>query len=88
MDNLNLNSDSARNQAAGSAGGLKGSKISQDMMRGLWHTFDINQVKRGLQEAMRKIITLPETNIAPENGPSQKETRIPSIHFQVLLLLV
>ena len=26
--------------------------------------------------------TLPETNIAPENGPSQKETSIPTIHFQ------
>ena len=32
--------------------------------------------------------TLPETNIAPENGPSQKETSLPIIHFQVLLLLV
>ena len=28
--------------------------------------------------------TLPETNIAPENRPSQKETNIPTIHFQVL----
>ncbi len=28
--------------------------------------------------------TLPETNIAPENGPSQKETSILTIHFQVL----
>ena len=26
--------------------------------------------------------TLPETNIAPENRPSQKETSIPTIHFQ------
>ena len=25
--------------------------------------------------------TLPETNIAPENKPSQKETSIPTIHF-------
>ena len=24
-----------------------------------------------------------ETNIAPENRPSQKETNIPTIHFQV-----
>ena len=30
----------------------------------------------------------PETNIAPENRPFQKETNIPTIHFQVLLLLV
>ena len=28
--------------------------------------------------------TLPETNIAPENRVSQKETSIPTIHFQVL----
>ena len=28
--------------------------------------------------------TLPETNIEPENRPSQKETSIPTIHFQVL----
>ena len=28
--------------------------------------------------------TLPETNIAPENRPSQKETSIPTIHFPVL----
>ena len=27
-------------------------------------------------------VTLPETNIAPENGPSQKESNIPTIHFQ------
>ena len=26
---------------------------------------------------------LLETNIAPENRPSQKETRLPTIHFQV-----
>ncbi len=29
-------------------------------------------------------LTIPETNIAPENKPSQKETSIPTIHFQVL----
>ncbi len=29
------------------------------------------------------VVTLPETNIAPENRPSQKETSIPTIHFQV-----
>ena len=32
----------------------------------------------------RKIkYTLPKTNIAPENGPSQKETSLSTIHFQV-----
>ena len=29
------------------------------------------------------MFTLPETNIAQENRPSQKETSIPAIHFQV-----
>ena len=28
--------------------------------------------------------TLPRTNMAPENRPSQKESTIPTIHFQVL----
>ena len=27
--------------------------------------------------------TLPKTNIAPENRPSQKESSIPTIHFRV-----
>ena len=27
--------------------------------------------------------TLPETNIAPENRVSQKESSLPTIHFQV-----
>ena len=31
-----------------------------------------------------KKYTLPETNVAPENRQSQKETSIPSIHFQGL----
>ena len=33
---------------------------------------------------VERYLTLPETNIAPENKPSQKETSIPTIHFQVL----
>ena len=28
--------------------------------------------------------SLPETNKAPENRPAQKETSIPTIHFQML----
>ena len=32
--------------------------------------------------------TLPETDIAPENRPSQKKTILPTIHFQGRLLLV
>ena len=34
-----------------------------------------------------KIITLPETNIASENRPLQKEIHLPTIDFQVRLLL-
>ena len=38
----------------------------------------------GLKIRVKKnISTLPRTNIAPENGPSQNETSIPTIHFQV-----
>ena len=33
------------------------------------------------------IDTLPETNIAPENRPSQKESSNPTIHFEVLCQL-
>ena len=29
-------------------------------------------------------VTLPETNIAPENRSSQKESHLPTIHFQGL----
>ena len=32
--------------------------------------------------------TLPETNIAPENRPSQKEIHVPTINFGGVLLLV
>ena len=28
--------------------------------------------------------TIPETNISPENRPSQKEISVPTIHFQGL----
>ena len=46
---------------------------------------------RALEEDFQTVImshgymgwsTLPETNIAPENCPSQKEISIPTIHFQ------
>ena len=34
------------------------------------------------QNCQKTSTTLPETNIAPENRVSQKETSIPTIHFQ------
>ena len=33
---------------------------------------------------IERLYTLPETNIAPENRHSQKESSLPTIHFQVL----
>ncbi len=35
-----------------------------------------------IQVGFPKVITLPETNVAPENRPSQWESSIPTIHFQ------
>ena len=35
----------------------------------------------------RDATTLPETNMAPENRPSQKETGIPSIQYSGALLV-
>ena len=48
----------------------------------------INSIKMTLFHIFSVDATLPETNIAPENGPSQRETSIPTIHFQGRLLLV
>ncbi len=39
-------------------------------------------------EISRGIYTPPKTNIAPENRPSQKESSLPIINLEVLLLLV
>ena len=36
-----------------------------------------------IQSVPMKSYTLPETNIAPENRPSQKETSLPTINFQL-----
>ena len=33
------------------------------------------------------MVTLPKANIAPETMPSQKEISIPTIHFQVAILV-
>ena len=35
-----------------------------------------------------QFVTLPEANMVPENRVSQNETSIPTIHLQVLLLMV
>ena len=42
--------------------------------------FDMSITNDGLDSGKN---TLPRTNVAPENRPSQKETSIPTIHFQV-----
>ena len=46
-----------------------------------------NQSLLNFQAPDLETYTLPETNIAPENRPSQKETSIPTIHFQLELLV-
>ena len=38
----------------------------------------------GFSNMAKWLITLPETNIDPENRPSQKESSIPNIKFQGL----
>ena len=52
----------------------------------LQHTHQ-NQSLLNFQAPDLETYTLPETNIAPENRPSQKETSIPTIHFQLELLV-
>ncbi len=47
---------------------------------GVEHNSPTSNVEEVKQEVKP---TLPETNIAPENGPSQKETSIPNINFQL-----
>ena len=37
-----------------------------------------------LSESVSFDVILPKANIAPENRPSQKETNLPTIHFQGL----
>ena len=46
----------------------------------------VSRHKSGIEDCSLYIYvnTLSETNIAPENRPSQKETSIPTIHFQGL----
>ena len=42
-----------------------------------------NKPSQGFLLANQFFVTLPETNIASENRPSQTETSIPTINFQV-----
>ena len=54
-----------------------------------WRAWDRRNLsgKYSLQKDVGNVVvefTLPETNIAPKNGLSQKEMSIPTIHFQVL----
>ena len=58
---------------------MLGSSIGLGFKSGLLSLSTETSTYEGLDE-----ITLPKTNIAPENRPSQKETSIPTIHFQVL----
>ena len=54
-------------------------------------TMDINIYKHNISNTCLSKVksdTLPETNIAPENAPSQKENSIPTIHFQGLAAML
>ena len=51
----------------------------------VWVQTSLKARKRNLWEDL-VTHTLPETNIAPENRPSQKESSLPTIHFQGLLI--
>ncbi len=52
-----------------------------------WHPYSLQCLTTLIEKFKRSeryaCHTLPETNIAPKNRPSQKETSIPTIHFQV-----
>ncbi len=43
----------------------------------------LNRIEKNPDTCLKPPLTLPETNIAPKNRPSQKESSIPTIHFQV-----
>ena len=51
------------------------------VMEGLTWTTSSKEWCSGRRLERDESATLPETNIAPENRPSQKETSIPTIHF-------
>ena len=53
-------------------------QLSVDSFREFWRSQPPRMVFSNL---LRNGITLPETNIAPKNRQSQKETSIPTIHF-------
>ena len=52
-------------------------RISRDLV----YPFQASNIETLLLRPMKNRHTLPQTNIAPENRPSQKETSIPTIHF-------
>ena len=53
-------------------------------LRVVGYTRSTTQLIITIKLDMLYYITLPETNIAPENRPSQKETSLPTIHLQGL----
>ena len=46
----------------------------------LLHNIQVKEVNK--QSPVDMILTLPKTNIASENGPSQIETSLPTTNFQ------
>ena len=64
---------------AGSVGFLR----KKNCAEGFWRIYNHQDVW-DMSWNVLNLITLPATNIAPENRPSQKVSSIPTIHFQVL----
>ena len=57
----------------------------QETRENPWWSFHDERYKFGsLGQSTLEETTLPKTSMAPENRPSQKESSIPTIHFQVL----
>ena len=79
LQEMSTSGDLERMKSLSSAGHHGGVRVFHDTV----------EIARGLafMASLLTVLldTLPETNIAPENRVCQKETSIPTIHFQVLL---
>ena len=69
---------------------FEGKVLEEEYLRLLSNHFLIRHLKVELitcgfegVEGKKKILKNPKTNIAPENRPSQRETCIPTINFQL-----
>ena len=71
--NINISLHSRMNVCLLSHASVKTSPVMRLSTQNSWQVLKVDLIW----------FTFPETNIAPENRPSQKESSIPTIHFQV-----